>query len=157
MRILRVPIKKTPVIAVSLIFSFVLPAEARAQESTDYRAAYCWGRLKNLEVPRTSPSDPETVKELIREESQQIEHARSRMRAFVVGHLSVPGEGPGLIAAMRIGEREQREYVAAMAECFNRANAAGTYADAASVSSACAKEAGAAKLKDCIDASFMPF
>jgi hypothetical protein len=139
------------------MFSFVLPAEAGAQESTDYKASYCWGRLKNVQVLRPSPSDPETVKELIRVESQQIEHARSRMRAFVLGHLSVPGEGPGMIAAMRIGEREQREYVAAMTDCMNRANTAGTYADAAKVSSTCANEAGAPKLKECIDAQFMPF
>jgi hypothetical protein len=148
--------RKTSIAALLAVFTYAPAHGQQALDTIDYKAAYCVGRLHDLQVPQPSSSSPDSVNEWLRKLTDKVENARTRLRAYMLPRMAYL-DGTAILATMQVGAKEQQQYASAMRECVAKASASGSIADAARISSSCANDAGWPKLKECEDAAFLPF
>jgi hypothetical protein len=124
-------------------------------DAVDYKAAYCTGRLRDVELPQISPSDPQVANDLGHQLVDQINNARTRLKSYLVPRLSYL-DGAAVLATMQVGVEEQRQYVSVMKDCMAKASAGGTMPSAKMVND-CAAHSDWPKLKECEATAFLPF
>jgi hypothetical protein len=134
-----------------------VPAGAQQMLSaTDYKAAYCVGRLRDIKLPQYLPTDSQIARDLDSSTRRTIESARSRLRAYILPRMGYL-DSVALIATINVGVRDQVEYVRAAGECWTKANSAQSISDAMKIGAPCMAGAGWPKLKECEEAQFLPF
>lgn len=144
---------------IGLSIGSIWASSAEAQlplNPVDYKAAYCAGRLRDIQVPQPPAGSPTAANEMVQELANKIDHARQRLKTYLLPRLSYV-DATALLATTQIGVEEEQQYERAMKQCMGKANAAGSVSDAAKIGMACANEAGWPKLKECEETTFLPF
>lgn len=126
-----------------------MPAHAQQPlDAADYKAAYCVGRLRDLRPPQPTASNPAAANEMMSKLSEKIDSARTRLRSYLLPRLAYL-DGTAIFATMQIGVNEEQQYEGAMRSCAAKLGAPDF--------TACANDAGWPKLKECEEATFLPF
>lgn len=127
----------------------------QAANDVDLRAAYCFGRLKDMKPLDLGNYDGERAA-LAKTVNDRVASAQRRLRAYLLPRLEYV-DGHAIMAAAQAGEEDQRAYLPAIEECWKASNREANTAAAIAASKKCSAQTTSDKLQECEAANFLPF
>ena len=139
----------------SIVLASSVVAEAQQPlNATDYKAAYCIGRLQNIQIQRPGMLRGAAEKVYL-DSVAKITAARSRLAAFMASRAGSLDNG-AVVYAESVGAEEQRKYTVTGPRCYSRVIDPLNAAQAERIVGPCLNAAGLQKLMECENPDFLP-